>query len=48
MARDSKNKELRKKGGLGRGIEALFDDEPQVDEAEEVQDLSLDEIRANS
>lgn len=47
MARDSKNKELRKKGGLGRGIEALFDDEPQVDEAEEVQDLSLDEIRPN-
>ena len=47
MARDSKNKELRKKGGLGRGIEALFDDEPQVDEAEEVKDLSLDEIRPN-
>lgn len=47
MARDSKNKELRKKGGLGRGIEALFDDEPQVDEAEEVQDIALDEIRPN-
>ncbi|KAA9236109.1 chromosome partitioning protein ParB, partial [Lactobacillus jensenii] len=28
MARDSRNNELRKKGGLGRGIEALFEDTP--------------------
>ena len=47
MARDSRNKELRKKGGLGRGIEALFEDEPQIDEAEEIKDLSIDEIRPN-
>ena len=47
MARDSKSKEHRKKGGLGRGIEALFEDEPQIDTTEEVQDLSLDEIRPN-
>lgn len=47
MARDSKSKEPRKKGGLGRGIEALFEDEPQIDTTEEVQDLSLDEIRPN-
>lgn len=47
MARDSKSKEPRKKGGLGRGIEALFEDEPQVDETEEIKDLPLDEIRPN-
>lgn len=47
MARDSKSKEPRKKGGLGRGIEALFEDEQQIDTTEEVQDLSLDEIRPN-
>ena len=48
MTRDSKNKEAKRKGGLGRGIEALFGDEPQVEETEveeEVQDISLDEIR---
>ena len=28
MARDSRNNEPRKKGGLGRGIEALFEDTP--------------------
>ncbi|WP_251717211.1 ParB/RepB/Spo0J family partition protein [Lactobacillus agrestimuris] len=50
MTRDSKNKEAKRKGGLGRGIEALFGDEPQVEETEveeEVQDISLDEIRPN-
>ncbi|WP_281829354.1 MULTISPECIES: ParB/RepB/Spo0J family partition protein [Lactobacillus] len=47
MARDSKSKEPRKRGGLGRGIEALFEDEQQIDTTEEVQDLSLDEIRPN-
>ncbi|RVU70455.1 MULTISPECIES: ParB/RepB/Spo0J family partition protein [Lactobacillus] len=47
MVRDSKSKEPRRKGGLGRGIEALFEDEPQVDEVEEVQDLPLAEIRPN-
>ena len=35
MTRDSRSKEPRKKGGLGRGLEALFEDEPQVQEAEE-------------
>ena len=35
MVRDSKSKDTRKKGGLGRGIEALFEDEPQVEETEE-------------
>lgn len=44
MARDSKS---RKKGGLGRGIEALFDDEPQVEETEEVEELDLSDIRPN-
>ena len=39
MTRDSRSKEPRKKGGLGRGLEALFEDEPQVQEAEEVQEL---------
>ena len=34
MVRDSKSKDTRKKGGLGRGIEALFEDEPQVEETE--------------
>ncbi len=48
MARDSRSKEKpRKKGGLGRGLEALFEDEPQIDETEEVQDLSLNKIRPN-
>lgn len=44
MARDSKN---RKKCGLGRGIEALFEDEPQIEETEEVQELDLSDIRPN-
>lgn len=47
MARDLKNKELRRKGGLGRGIEALFEDEPQIEEVEEVKDLALKDIRPN-
>jgi len=48
MARDSKNKKTKKKGGLGRGIEALFEDEPQVENNdEEIQDISLSEIRPN-
>ncbi len=47
MARDSKSKSPRKKGGLGRGIEALFADEPPIDETEEVNDLPLTDIRPN-
>ncbi|AFR22825.1 ParB/RepB/Spo0J family partition protein [Lactobacillus helveticus] len=47
MVRDSKSKETRKKGSLGRGIEALFEDEPQIEETEEVQELNLSEIRPN-
>lgn len=47
MARDSRSKEPRKKGGLGRGIEALFENEPEIDETEEVKDLPLSEIRPN-
>ncbi|MDF7682961.1 ParB/RepB/Spo0J family partition protein [Lactobacillus sp. ESL0679] len=48
MARDSRNKEPKKKGGLGRGIEALFEDEPQVEETEEeILDLDLSDIRPN-
>lgn len=47
MVRDSRNNEPRKKGGLGRGIEALFEDEPQVEQAEEIQELNLSEIRPN-
>ncbi|EEJ71623.1 ParB/RepB/Spo0J family partition protein [Lactobacillus ultunensis] len=47
MARDSRSKEPKKKGGLGRGIEALFEDEPQIEETEEVQELNLGDIRPN-
>lgn len=47
MTRDSKSKEPRKKGGLGRGIEALFEDQPEIDETEEIEDLSLKDIRPN-
>lgn len=47
MTRDSKNKEIRKKGGLGRGIEALFEDETQIDAAEEIKDIALNKIRPN-
>ena len=47
MVRNSKSKETRKKGSLGRGIEALFEDEPQIEETEEVQELNLSEIRPN-
>lgn len=45
MAKNSKEK--RPKGGLGRGLEALFDDEPQIDPEEEVEEISLTEIRPN-
>ena len=48
MERDSKNKEMKRKGGLGRGIEALFEDEPQIEETEEeIKDLDLGDIRPN-
>ncbi|MGQ5708423.1 ParB/RepB/Spo0J family partition protein [Lactobacillus sp. PSON] len=47
MARDSKSSEPRKKGGLGRGIEALFEDTSPKPEAEEVHEILLDEIRPN-
>lgn len=47
MARDSRSKEPRKKGGLGRGIEALFEDEPQIEKVEEVKELDLSDIRPN-
>ncbi|WP_367327300.1 ParB/RepB/Spo0J family partition protein [Lactobacillus sp.] len=47
MTRDSRSKEPRKKGGLGRGIEALFEDEPQIEEVEEVKELDLSDIRPN-
>ncbi|GFZ26401.1 ParB/RepB/Spo0J family partition protein [Lactobacillus corticis] len=46
MARDSKSKDNKHKGGLGRGLEALFEDEP-VSAAEEIQELPLAEIRPN-
>ncbi len=36
-----------KKRGLGRGLEALFDETPQVQETEEITEISLDEIRPN-
>ncbi|RMC25768.1 MULTISPECIES: ParB/RepB/Spo0J family partition protein [unclassified Lactobacillus] len=48
MVRDLKNKESKKHGGLGRGIEALFEDEPQAEETEEeILDINLSEIRPN-
>jgi ParB family transcriptional regulator, chromosome partitioning protein len=48
MVRDLKNKEGKKHGGLGRGIEALFEDEPQTEETEEeILDINLSEIRPN-
>ncbi|MCX8720743.1 MULTISPECIES: ParB/RepB/Spo0J family partition protein [unclassified Lactobacillus] len=48
MERDSRSKETRRKGGLGRGIEALFEDEPQIEETEEeIQDIDLSAIRPN-
>ena len=42
-----KNSKEPKKRGLGRGLEALFDESPQVQEAEEITEISLDEIRPN-
>ncbi|WEV40025.1 ParB/RepB/Spo0J family partition protein [Lactobacillus sp. ESL0684] len=48
MVKNSKSKEPKRKGGLGRGIEALFEDEPQAPETEEeIQELNLSEIRPN-
>lgn len=44
MTRNSKEP---KKKGLGRGLEALFEESPQVQEAEEVEEISLNEIRPN-
>lgn len=44
MARDSKSKE---KGPLGRGLEAIFEDSPQIDESEEIEEIALDKIRPN-
>ena len=42
-----KNSKEPKKRGLGRGLEALFDETPQVRETEEITEISLDEIRPN-
>ncbi|KRL63339.1 ParB/RepB/Spo0J family partition protein [Lactobacillus psittaci] len=49
MVRDSRNNEPKRKGGLGRGIEALFEDapKPEVEEVEEIEELSLADIRPN-
>lgn len=48
MARDSRNKKQeKKKGGLGRGLGALFEEEPQVKPAEGIEDLPLAEVRPN-
>lgn len=44
MARDSKSRE---KGPLGRGLEAIFEDSPQIDESEEIEEIALDKIRPN-
>ncbi len=48
MIRNSKEKEPRKRG-LGKGLEALFEDSPQMQapETEEITEISLDEIRPN-
>ena len=42
-----KNSKEPKKRGLGRGLEALFDESPQVQETEEITEISLDEISPN-
>lgn len=42
-----KNSKEPKKRGLGRGLEALFDESPQVQETEEITEIPLDEIRPN-
>lgn len=42
-----KNSKEPKKRGLGRGLEALFDETPQVQETEEITEIYLDEIRPN-
>ncbi|MBD5429580.1 ParB/RepB/Spo0J family partition protein [Lactobacillus sp.] len=43
----TKNSNEPKKKGLGRGLEALFEESPQVQEAEEVKEISLEDIRPN-
>lgn len=42
-----KNSKEPKKRGLGRGLEALFDESPHVQETEEITEIPLDEIRPN-
>jgi len=39
-----KNSKEPKKRGLGRGLEALFDETPQVQETEEITEISLDDF----
>ncbi|CCI82519.1 ParB/RepB/Spo0J family partition protein [Lactobacillus hominis] len=46
MARNIKDKESKKRG-LGKGLEALFEESPQVQETEEVNEIALNEIRPN-
>lgn len=46
MTRNTKDKEPKKRG-LGKGLEALFEESPQVQETEEVNEIALDEIRPN-
>ncbi|WP_297817773.1 ParB/RepB/Spo0J family partition protein [uncultured Lactobacillus sp.] len=46
MTRNIKDKESKKRG-LGKGLEALFEESPQVQETEEVNEIALDEIRPN-
>lgn len=46
MARNSKEQEPKKRG-LGRGLEALFEESPQAQETEEVNEIPLSEIRPN-
>ena len=36
-----KNSKEPKKRGLGRGLEALFDESPQVQETEEITEISF-------
>ena len=43
----TKNSNEPRKKGLGRGLEALFEESPQVQEAEEVKEISLEDIRPN-
>ncbi len=45
MAKNFKGQ--KPKGGLGRGLEALFEEQPQISETEEIEALPLDDIRPN-